>query len=121
MNKEDLKQIKNIVEKAVDNKIEKFAQITARSFEDTQNQINGIKEKIDRTEDKVDELKAEVNELKEKVDKGVDRMLTVADSIASQFAHWKQENAMGAGIDARQEEQLKDHEVRIHKLEKLQR
>lgn len=92
--------MKNIVKnKKGEMTMDKLAQITADGFLETDKKIN--------------ELKEDMSILKENVNK----ILTVADSMAGQFAHWKQENAFGAGVDARQNEQLKNHEVRIKKLE----
>lgn len=104
--------------------LDKLAQITADGFSELKNDLtNEFDNKINglRTELKgdINELKIEVNELKDKVEKGINKMYTLADSMASQFSDWKQENAFGAGIEQRQDERLEDHEIRIGKLEKV--
>lgn len=105
--------------------IDKLAQMTAGGFSELRNEFKGDIKKLENKIDKLDNefigLKGEFNGLKsevnDKIDNGVNKMLVIADGMAKQFSDWKQENAFGAGIESRQNEQLKDHEVRIKKLE----
>lgn len=87
--------------------MDKLAQMTANGFGELRTELKGD----------IDGLKVEVNELKNKIDDSVGKILIAADGMAKQFSDWKQENSFGAGIEARQDEQLQDHEVRIKKLE----
>ncbi len=83
--------------------LEKLARITANGFNELRSEFKGD----------INELKIEVGELKNKVDK----IFIAADDMAKQFSTWKQENAFGAGIESRQDEQLKNHEKRIVRIE----
>lgn len=109
--------------------IEKLAVAAQKGFVQLEENLTA---KMDKLEARMDNLENEMvdsriiidrrlNSMEQKIEKGVDKMLTYADSMAKEFTHWKQENAMGAGIDQRQEEQLQDHEVRITELEKLRK
>lgn len=119
MDKKDLKEIKIIVENIVDKKQEKLAQITARGFLEVNARIDKLENKFDKLEDKVDKLEDKVDELKVVMEKGIDKMREIADGMAGQFMTWKEENAVGAVIQNRHEEQLNNHELRIIKLEKI--
>jgi len=102
------------LKKDSDTKIDKLAQMTAHGF-------LKVDERFERVEDTITDLKITVdkrlNSMEEKMEKSMDKMQTIADGMAIQFSNWKQENAFGAGIESRQDEQLKDHEKRIIKVE----
>lgn len=119
MDKKDLKEIKIIVENIVDKKQEKLAQITAKGFLEVNTRIDKLENKFNKLEDKFDKLEDKVDELKVVMEKGIDKMREIADGMAGQFMTWKEENAVGAVIQNRHEEQLNNHELRIIKLEKV--
>mgnify|MGYP001614628918 FL=1 len=114
--------------------LDKLARMTANGFYELRTELKGdikglrtelkgdigvLGNRFDGLEMEMKGLKGEVKGLKNKVDEGVSKMLVIASGMASQFSDWKQENAFGAGIEKRQDEQLKDHEIRIKKLEKV--
>lgn len=105
--------------------IDKLAQITANGFLEMDKKFdkrfNEVDKRFNKVENAVTGLRSEFNDFKlevnQKMDNGVNKMLVIADGMAKQFSNWKQENAFGASIEARQDEQLKDHEIRIKKFE----
>lgn len=115
--------------------LEKLAQITNQGFSEVNKKFlaaDKISKKIegDITEmrggmngmqSQLTDIRVEMRQLKDSVDekikKGIDRMLTIADGMTKEFSIWKEENAVGSGVDTRQQEQLDDHERRIIKVE----
>ena len=108
--------------------LDKLAQMTANGFFEVEKKIDKvemtvgkIEKRIDKVEDVIIDLKIttdrKLNSMEEKIESGINKILIVADSMASQFSDWKQENAFGAGIEQRQTEQLQNHEKRIVNVE----
>lgn len=113
----------------------KLGQMTTKGFLELGKKIDKIEKRMDVFEKRMDQIEEQIkisgdslidvritmdrrlNSMEEKIEKGVDRMLTVADHMTKEFSIWKQENAFGAGIESRQDDELKDHEKRIVKIE----
>lgn len=113
----------------------KFGQMMTKGFLELGKKIDKIEKRMDVFEKRMDRIEEQIkisgdslidvritmdrrlNSMEEKIEKGVDRMLVIADHMAKEFSIWKQENAFGAGVETRQDDELKDHEKRIIKIE----
>lgn len=101
------------LEKKLSNRIDKL-EVKVDRLED---KFDKLEVKVDRLEEKFDKLEIKVDIIEKKVEKGVDRMLEIADGIAGKFLLWKEENEIGTGVQKIHEDQLENHENRLQKIE----
>ncbi len=123
--------MKNVVKnKKTKMTIDKLARITANGFSEIKKRFNKVEGRMDKVEGRLGRVETAVTDLKitmdrrlnsieEKIEYGIDKMQTMADGMTKQFLIWKEENAIGAGVEARQDDKLNNHEKRIVELEKV--
>lgn len=98
--------------------LEKLAQITNRGFSEVNKKFLAADKRFEKIEGDITEMRGDITEMRggmngmqsqltdiriemrqlkdsvdEKIEKGIDRMLTIADGMTKEFSTWKEENA----------------------------
>ena len=97
MEKNDLKQIRNIVKEEIKEEVEGLAQIVAKGFEQVDKRFDNIEIRLSNLEDEVRQMRAEIKQIwnkLEEIEQKVEKISKIAkedmDAIASDILNLRQ-------------------------------